>query len=125
MRPFAVRASLAILTLALLQSCDDPPTFERPPTVASITVSGCSVIALDLESCTMTAEAIDTEGNVMEDPPLIWRSSSQVIIGLSGFGGEATVVPRSIGVAQVFVTDGTGQIEALPHQVRVTVPDGG
>lgn len=114
-----VRLFAGALLLVGLPSCGDPPTFAQPAPVASITVSGCSVLGLD-DSCEMTAEAIDTEGNVMEDPPLLWRSSSRVILQVDGFGTDATATAVSIGVAEVLVSDATGRIDALPHRIRVT-----
>lgn len=116
-----VRLFAGALLLVGLPSCGDPPTFAQPAPVASITVSGCNLIFVD-DTCQFTAEAIDTEGNVMEDPPLLWRSSSRLVVRVDGFGTQAEATAVAPGSAQILVSDATGRVDAPPHGVVVTVP---
>lgn len=92
---------------ALLVGCGELPDHIPPPvrTIVTIRVTGCAAVAIT-ESCDMTAQAWDGEGNVIQNPPLVWSSSEPGIASVTGSGSSATVTGLRAG--RTVISAGTG-----------------
>ncbi len=100
---WGVTPALAVL----LVGCGELPDHSPPPVrgIATIRVSGCAAVAIT-ETCTVTGQAWDAEGNVIQDPPLVWRSSQPGIASVTGFGASATVTGLRAGRSVITASDG-------------------
>lgn len=111
MRPLVVRSivSAALVGAAALPACTDLPTFEpQDRSIATVRISGCSAVAVQ-STCTMSGQAWDSEGNVIADPPLVWRSDKPGIASVSGVGSMATVSGIVSGRATISAGDVAGR----------------
>lgn len=102
----------------LLSGCTDLPTFiPKNQTIQSIRVSGCSAVGVT-ESCPMTARAWDAEGNEIQNPPLVWRSSRPGIASVTGAGSNATITGIVAGRTVISASDGA---QRTSDSIAVTV----
>lgn len=102
----------------LLSGCTDLPTFiPQNQTIQSIRVSGCSAVAVQ-STCPMTARAWDADGNEIQNPPLVWRSSRPGIASVTGAGSNATVTGIVAGRTVISASDGA---QRTSDSISVTV----
>lgn len=102
----------------LLAGCTDLPTFvPRDRTIASIRVSGCAAVAVH-STCGMTARAWDVEGNEIQNPPLVWRSSRPGVASVTGSGSNATITGIVSGRTVISASDAA---QRTSDSIAVTV----
>jgi Tol biopolymer transport system component/uncharacterized protein YjdB len=110
-------AAAAAAALWLLTACSDSST-TRTPTVALVKVAPTDPTMTVGENLTLSAQALDESGSILEGRQVSWSSSSTLVATVSS-GGIVTAVDPGTVVIRATVGDRFGEATLVVHPVPV------